>query len=141
MAERLDLRRLAKLLGMLGSRHDGEVVAAARKAHALVRESGVTWDEIIKLITGGAEAETEAALAREEAYAANRRAAIAEARLAEILGTVSKKAWKYRSGHRYVFGRYGAGTIVKAFRRRTYPVTYRLIVDFDDHGRQEIIAH
>ena len=35
--------RLAKLLGMLGSNHDGEVSNAARMADALVREHGLTW--------------------------------------------------------------------------------------------------
>ncbi len=140
MRERLDLRRLVKLLGMLGSQHDGEALAAARKAHALVRDSGHTWAELVSLISDSASAAAEAAMAREEAYAANRRAAAAEARLAEVLGEVPRKAWKYRSGHRYVFAQYGAGTVVKAFRRRTYPVTYRLIVDFDEYGRHEIIA-
>ncbi len=39
--------KLAKLLGMLGSAHDGEVVNAARKAHELLRNSGATWCEVI----------------------------------------------------------------------------------------------
>jgi len=36
----LDRDRLAKLLGMLGADHDGEVVNAARAADRLVRRSG-----------------------------------------------------------------------------------------------------
>ena len=43
----LDRDRLAKLLGMLGSAHDGEVVAAARRADAMVRASGLTWRAIV----------------------------------------------------------------------------------------------
>jgi hypothetical protein len=42
----LDRDRLAKLLGMLGSDHDGEVVNAARAADRLVRRSGLRWPDI-----------------------------------------------------------------------------------------------
>jgi hypothetical protein len=40
---------LAKLLGMLGSDHDGERAAAALKAHQLVKARGLTWKEIIQV--------------------------------------------------------------------------------------------
>src|SRR5436190_12428222 len=43
----LDRDRLAKLLGMLGSVHDGEVVAAARQAERLRADAGLTWAEIV----------------------------------------------------------------------------------------------
>lgn len=44
----IDIRlRLTRLLGMLGSDHDGEVVNAARIADRLVRENGLTWDDVI----------------------------------------------------------------------------------------------
>ncbi len=43
----LDRDKLAKMLGMLGSCHDGEVAAAGRSAHSLVRDSGVTWTEVL----------------------------------------------------------------------------------------------
>ena len=43
----LDRERLAKLLGMLGSEHDGEVVTAARRADALVRTAGLTWHDVV----------------------------------------------------------------------------------------------
>ena len=46
---RLDRDRLCKLLGLLESDHDGEVVNAARRAAALLREAGTTWSEIIAL--------------------------------------------------------------------------------------------
>src|SRR5262245_37251375 len=39
--------RLIKILGLLGSDHDGEVAAAGRKAHALIRGLGLSWSDII----------------------------------------------------------------------------------------------
>ena len=41
------IERLVKLLGMLGSNHDGEHAAAALKANALVRDHGLVWSDII----------------------------------------------------------------------------------------------
>jgi hypothetical protein len=46
-AAALDRDRLSKLLGMLGSAHEGEVVAAARQAERLRAEAGLTWGEIV----------------------------------------------------------------------------------------------
>jgi hypothetical protein len=46
-AGRLDRERLAKLLGLLGSDYDGEVVAAARQAERLRREAQATWFDIL----------------------------------------------------------------------------------------------
>jgi hypothetical protein len=43
----LDRDKLAKMLGMLGSRHDGEVTAAGRSAHTLLKEAGTTWTEVL----------------------------------------------------------------------------------------------
>ena len=42
-----DADRLAKLLGMLGSHHDGERAAAGAKADQLVRALGLTWHQVI----------------------------------------------------------------------------------------------
>jgi hypothetical protein len=39
--------KLAKVLGMLGSAHDGEVAAAGRRANAMVKGVGLTWGEVI----------------------------------------------------------------------------------------------
>jgi hypothetical protein len=39
--------KLAKVLGMLGSDHDGEVAAAGRRANALIRNAGLTWAQVI----------------------------------------------------------------------------------------------
>jgi hypothetical protein len=39
--------RLVKLLGMLGSNHDGERAAAAAKANELVRGHGLVWRDVI----------------------------------------------------------------------------------------------
>lgn len=44
----LDRRKLARVLGMLGSAHDGEIVAAARNAHAIIRRAGMTWEEVLQ---------------------------------------------------------------------------------------------
>jgi hypothetical protein len=40
-------KRLARILGMLGSDHDGEILAAARAATALVTRSGLTWSAVL----------------------------------------------------------------------------------------------
>ena len=42
-------QRLVRLLGMLGSAHDGEVANAGRMADRLIRERGLTWPQIIAL--------------------------------------------------------------------------------------------
>ena len=47
MTAALDRQRLAKLLGMMGSAHDGEVVAAARQAERLRADAGLTWHDIV----------------------------------------------------------------------------------------------
>lgn len=39
--------RLIKLLGMLGSSHEGEVLAAARHACRLLQEHGMTWESLL----------------------------------------------------------------------------------------------
>jgi hypothetical protein len=41
------LDRLAKVLGMLGSAHDGEIIAAGRRAHMMVTSAGWTWPELL----------------------------------------------------------------------------------------------
>src|SRR5215471_8175975 len=43
----IDRERLTKLLGLLGSGHDGEIAAAGRMADALIRDAGVTWADVI----------------------------------------------------------------------------------------------
>jgi hypothetical protein len=44
-------RQLAKVLEMLGSAHDGEVLAAARRADALVKTSGEDWAALLGVKT------------------------------------------------------------------------------------------
>lgn len=39
--------KLVKILGMLGSDHDGEVAAAGRRADALLKGAGLTWDQLL----------------------------------------------------------------------------------------------
>jgi hypothetical protein len=47
MAKPLDRVKLTKLLGLLGSNHDGEVVAAARAAQRLVKDAGMQWEDVL----------------------------------------------------------------------------------------------
>jgi hypothetical protein len=47
-SEKLDRDRLAKLLGLLGSDHDGEIAAAGRAADRLVRHAGLRWPDIVQ---------------------------------------------------------------------------------------------
>jgi hypothetical protein len=44
---RLDRGRLARVLGMVGSAHDGEVISAARLANRMVRAAGCTWVQVL----------------------------------------------------------------------------------------------
>jgi hypothetical protein len=39
--------KLVKVLGMLGSAHDGEVAAAGRRAHSMLKAQGLTWSDVI----------------------------------------------------------------------------------------------
>ena len=41
--------KIANLLGMLGSDHDGEVLNAARHAERLRKESDLTWPQLLKV--------------------------------------------------------------------------------------------
>jgi len=58
----LNRQQLAKILELMGSVHDGEALAAARRAHMLVKNSGVSWDTLLgaqsfSLARNGASAE------------------------------------------------------------------------------------
>jgi|SRR5215467_10333636 len=44
-----DRAELLDLLGRLGAEDDATVLAAARELHGKVRESGLTWDELLHL--------------------------------------------------------------------------------------------
>lgn len=44
--------KLVKVLAMLSSTHDGEVLAAARLSSAMVREASLTWADLIVSSTG-----------------------------------------------------------------------------------------
>lgn len=43
----LNRQQLAKILELMGSVHDGEALAAARRAHMLVKNSGVSWETLL----------------------------------------------------------------------------------------------
>lgn len=47
MATAFNRATLAKVLEILDSTHAGEALAAAKLAAAMVREAGLTWDEVI----------------------------------------------------------------------------------------------
>jgi hypothetical protein len=44
---RIDMGRLAAVLGMLGSAHDGEALAAARMAERMRRQAGLAWPDLL----------------------------------------------------------------------------------------------
>ena len=44
----LDSQRLAKIMGLTDSAHDGEALVAVRKANAQIVAAGMTWDEILR---------------------------------------------------------------------------------------------
>jgi hypothetical protein len=39
--------KLVKVLGLLGSAFDGEITAAGRKAHSMLQDAGLIWDDVI----------------------------------------------------------------------------------------------
>jgi hypothetical protein len=43
----VDLQRLARVCGLLGSDHDGEALAAARQAEKIRKKVGLTWEELL----------------------------------------------------------------------------------------------
>ena len=49
----MDRGRLAQLLGMLGSSHDGEVVNAGRLAVRMLKQAGVTWQQLLAPTVNG----------------------------------------------------------------------------------------
>ena len=54
----LDRADLLDLLGRLGAEDDATVLAAARELHGKVRESGLTWDELLQLDADTSDADT-----------------------------------------------------------------------------------
>jgi len=42
---------LIKMLGMTGSKHDGEALVAIRKANALLAENNLNWEQVLSSIT------------------------------------------------------------------------------------------
>ncbi len=44
----LDLKLLARILGRMQSTHDNETLIAARAATRMVREAGLSWDEVVR---------------------------------------------------------------------------------------------
>lgn len=48
----LDRERLAKILAMTTSTHDGEALNAIRKANEMIKGEKLTWDEVLVQVTG-----------------------------------------------------------------------------------------
>ena len=46
-----DRQRFIKVCGMMSSAHDGEALAALRKANAMLKESKLTWAEALQTTT------------------------------------------------------------------------------------------
>jgi hypothetical protein len=97
-----DRDRLAKILGMLGSGHPGEASTAGKAAHALIRDAGMTWPEVLGLEgTGAAEgavrglrAEKEVLQSRLDAYISDNAALRDEIkRLKSDLAHSKPRAW------------------------------------------------
>lgn len=47
---------LGKMVGLLGSDHDGEVVAAARQIRRLLESKGLSFGDLVSLVTGASKA-------------------------------------------------------------------------------------
>jgi hypothetical protein len=43
----LDRQRVARIIAMAGSRHDGEALNAVRTVDGLIREAGLTWEDLV----------------------------------------------------------------------------------------------
>ena len=70
----LNRRQLAKILELLGSAHDGEVLAAARRAEALVKAAGEDWASVLGVqAPAGSMLDAPAAAQRQENHGTRRR--------------------------------------------------------------------
>lgn len=74
--------RLARVLGMMGSEHDGEALNAARLAEKIRKEMNKSWQSLIT--GGGSSSSTDDSLWRGRAFLAEGRASIAERRVREL---------------------------------------------------------
>lgn len=129
----VDLSRLGKFLSLLGSDQDGEVCAAARQAHKMVTEAGMTWGEFVaRMPTGGVIhregmhapqvmtspagqvfsppvgrtwAETAAFLAQ-KGNSMSRRSAAAVDTIAQALAASQKPSWQYAQFLQWAFDEY-----------------------------------
>jgi hypothetical protein len=48
MSAPFDLDKFVRVIGLVGSAHDGEALTGARTAERLLRDGGLTWDELLK---------------------------------------------------------------------------------------------
>lgn len=80
-------RRLAQLLGMLGSRHDGEILNAAKAAQRQLGAIGLTWEELLNSTTG--HSDEVLASAYQEGFASGYRKGLADA----AANTIRRQTW------------------------------------------------
>ena len=84
--------RLCKLLGLLGSHHDGEVLAAARTAHEFIRQAGLIWPDIIKVPTAPNDWQHMAKFCRNRAHRLTPRNSILRATLRLVGASLPKNS-------------------------------------------------
>jgi len=87
MSAKLDRRRLVKVLGMLGSRHDGEALNAARTAHAMLAQAKIRWEDLLGIQPG----EEPEPLPQEDAPATPYKGKFADPTYPEMLKTLLKR--------------------------------------------------
>jgi len=90
-----DRERLARLLGMLGSDHLGEVANAGRLADKLVRAAGLTWSDVIPLALRPPDREPHGDTAADPLRGDWRAVAVACTRYQHLL---DKWEWQFLSG-------------------------------------------
>lgn len=57
--EEIERDKLVKVLRMFGSDHDGEVAAAARRAHQIIKKHALDWDDLLMPVNARARARTQ----------------------------------------------------------------------------------
>jgi hypothetical protein len=116
----IDRERLIKLLGLLGSDHDGEIASAGRMADALIRDAGVTWADVIapdaiqQELVGALRAENEEL--REQVY--------------RLLVQKNELQVRARASREMFYKRLGQGQTVRGVNYCTHDCLWRILARF-----------
>jgi hypothetical protein len=94
---KLDRKRLVKVLGMLGSRHDGEALNAARTAHAMLSQANMSWNDLLGVKPGE---EPDPVAQEEGATVARGRDKFADPEYADMVATLLKRKLDAKSRKR-----------------------------------------